>query len=131
MTEEQWKTAELKLQSLHGVVKLLADGYTLSFLTVRDKMKLYIAVYVNGEIKGKWMIEDCEIRRKFFQKSKHNMLTRKQQEKLKRERKAVREVVLANSVFYTYSPYWSSFRSLKRHLCQNCANITLYEEADA
>ena len=94
-------------------------------------MQLYIVVYVDGEIRGKWITEDCEIRRKFFQKHKHSILTRKEQEKLKRERKAFREAVLSNSVYYTYSPYWSSFRSLKRHLCQNCTDITLYEEVEA
>lgn len=132
MTKEQWETVEQKLQSLYGIiVKLQADGYVLSLQIQRHKMKLYIVVYVDGKIKGEWLMEDCEIRRKFFQKSKHSLLSRKEQEKLKRERKAFREAVLSNSVYYTYSPYWSSFRSLKRHLCQNCTDITLYEEVEA
>lgn len=128
MTNEQWETAEQELQLPYGIVKLQADGYVLSMQTQRHKMKLYIAVYVDGKIKGEWLMKDCEIRRKFFQKSKHSLLTRKEQEKLKRERKAVREAVLAHSVYYSYSPYWSSFRSLKRHLRQNCTEITPYEE---
>ncbi len=131
MTKEQWETAEQNLQSSYRIVKLQADGYTLSLQTQRYKMQLYIVVYVDGEIRGKWITEDCEIRRKFFQKHRRSLLTRKEQEKLKRERKAIREAVLANSIYYTYSPYWSSFRSLKRHLCQNCTDITLYEEVEA
>lgn len=131
MTKEQWETAERILQLPYRSIKLQADGYTLTLQTEPDKMQLYIVVYVDGEIRGKWITEDCEIRRKFFQKHKHSILTRKEQEKLKRERKAFREAVLSNSVYYTYSPYWSSFRSLKRHLCQNCTDITLYEEAEA
>ena len=131
MTNEQWEAAEQNLQSSYRIVKLQADGYTLSLQTQRYKMQLCIAVYVDGKIQGKWLTEDCEIRRKFFQKHKHSILTRKEQEKLKRDRKAFREAVLSNSVYYTYSPYWSSFRSLKRHLCQNCTDITLYEEAEA
>lgn len=132
MTNEQWEAVEQKLQSLYGItVKLQADGYVLSLQIQRHKMKLYIVVYVDGKIKGEWLMKDCEIRRKFFQKSKHSLLSRKEQEKLKRERKAVRELVLAQSVYYSYSPYWSSFRSLKRHLCQNCTDIALYEEVEA
>lgn len=90
MTKEQWETAEQNLQSSYRIVKLQADGYTLSLQTQRYKMQLCIAVYVNGKIQGKWLTEDCEIRRKFFQKHKHSILTRKEQEKLKRERKAFR-----------------------------------------
>ena len=131
MTKEQGETAEQNLQSSYRIVKLQADGYTLSLQTQRYKMQLCIAVYVDGKIQGKWLTEDCEIRRKFFQKHKHSILTRTEQEKLKRERKAFREKVLANSICYTYSPYWSSFRSLKRHLCQNCTDITLCEEVEA
>lgn len=131
MTKEQWETAERILQLPYCSIKLQADGYTLTLQIEPDKMQLYIVVYVDGEIRGKWITEDCEIRRKFFQKHKHSILTRKEQEKLKRERKAFREAVLSNSVYYTYSPYWSSFRSLKRHLCQNCTDITLYEEVEA
>ena len=90
MTKEQWETAEQNLQSSYRIVKLQADGYTLSLQTQRYKMQLCIAVYVDGKIQGKWLTEDCEIRRKFFQKHKHSILTRKEQEKLKRERKAFR-----------------------------------------
>ena len=76
MTKEQWETAEQNLQSSYRIVKLQADGYTLSLQTQRYKMQLCIAVYVDGKIQGKWLTEDCEIRRKFFQKHKHSILTR-------------------------------------------------------
>ena len=77
MTKEQWETAEQNLQSSYRIVKLQADGYTLSLQTQRYKMQLCIAVYVDGKIQGKWLTEDCEIRRKFFQKHKHSILNRK------------------------------------------------------
>ena len=77
MTKEQWETAEQNLQSSYRIVKLQADGYTLSLQTQRYKMQLCIAVYVDGKIQGKWLTEDCEIRRKFFQFSHHSKIQQK------------------------------------------------------
>ena len=50
MTKEQWETAEQNLQSSYRIVKLQADGYTLSLQTQRYKMQLCIAVYVDGKM---------------------------------------------------------------------------------
>ena len=88
MTQAQWNIVEDKLRTLGSGVHLEIDGYHVSFYVVQYKMKLVIATYVDGYIKGEWIINDCEIRQKFYQCSKRSLLSRKGKEKLKREKKA-------------------------------------------
>ena len=37
-----------------------------------------IAVYVNGEIRGSWFVQDCEERRRFISQKETSLMTRKQ-----------------------------------------------------
>ena len=131
MTKEQWKAVEQKvLLYPYTSVKIRADGHVLSVIMLQNKMRLLIVVYVDGKLDYNWLLEDCEIRRKFFQQRKRSLLTRKDRERLKREKKSIREEITAQATYYSYSPYWTSFTALRRHLEQNCESITPYEEGE-
>lgn len=131
MTKEQWKAVEQKvLLYPYTIAKLQADGHVLSLSMQRQKMRLVIVVYVDGKIDFNWLNEDCEIRQKFFQLRKRSLLTRKDRERLKREKKSIREEITAQATYYSYSPYWTSFTALRRHLEKNCESITPYEEGE-
>lgn len=131
MTKEQWKAVEQKvLLYPYTIAKLQADGHVLSLSMQQHKMRLVIVVYVDGKIDFNWLIEDCEIRRKFFQQRKRSLLTQKDRERLKREKKSIREEITAQATYYTYSPYWTSFTALRRHLEKTCESITPYEEGE-
>lgn len=131
MTKEQWKAVEQKvLLYPYTSVKIRADGHVLSVIMLQNKMRLLIVVYVDGKLDYNWLLEDCEIRRKFFQQRKRSLLTRKDRERLKREKKSIREEITAQATYYSYSPYWTSFTALRRHLEQNCERITPYEEGE-
>lgn len=131
MTKEQWKAVEQKvLLYPYTIAKLQADGHVLSLSMQRQKMRLVIVVYVDGKIDFNWLNEDCEIRQKFFQLRKRSLLTRKDRERLKREKKSIREEITAQATYYSYSPYWTSFTALRRHLEQNCESITPYKEGE-
>ena len=131
MTKEQWKAVEQKvLLYPYTIAKLQADGHVLSLRMQRNKMQLVIAVYVGGKIDFHWLQEDCEIRRKFFQQRKRSLLTQKDRDRLKREKKSIREEITAQATYYTYSPYWTSFTALRRHLEKTCESITPYEEGE-
>ena len=131
MTKEQWKAVEQKvLLYPYTIAKLQADGHVLSVIMLQNKMRLLIVVYVDGKLDYNWLLEDSEIRRKFFQQRKRSLLTRKDRERLKREKKSIREEITAQATYYSYSPYWTSFTALRRHLEQNCESITPYEEGE-
>lgn len=131
MTKKQWKAVEQKvLLYPYTIAKLQADGHVLSLSMQRHKMRLVIVVYVDGKIDFNWLIEDCEIRRKFFQQRKRSLLTQKDRDRLKREKKSIREEIQEQATYYSHSPYWTSFTALRRHLEKTCESITPYEEGE-
>ena len=88
MTPEDWKNVEDALSSPYGSVNLKIDGYDITIMCVVEKPLHYcLAVYVDGKIKGEWISQDCEIRRKFYQKHTSSLLDSKQKKRLKREKK--------------------------------------------
>lgn len=129
MTVEEWKKVETELSSPFGYVKLKIDGYNVTIETLPDKPLHYaLAVYVDGEFKLKWCLEDCEERRRFCFKHKKSLLTAQDKKQLKRESKAVREEVEKRMTIYTYYPIFNSVRTLKSHLIKNNTSIELAEE---
>lgn len=128
MTVEEWKSCEERLSGYWGVIHLKADEYNLTLAVVQtQKLKQEIVVYVDGKIKGEWIGNDCEIRRRFFNKHKKCIFPQTEMKKIKKMRKEIREKALENAYFYWYEPYWQSFRSLKSHLLKNNASIELVE----
>lgn len=131
MTVEEWKKVETELSSPFGYVKLKIDGYNVTIETQPDKPLHYaLVVYIDGEFKMKWCLEDCEERRRFCFKHKKSLLTAQDKKKLKRESKTVRDEVEKRMTIYTYYPIFNSFRTLKSHLIKNNTSIELAEEED-
>ncbi len=132
MNAEDWKSVETKLCLSGSSVKLKADGYELTLIIIPYKsLKNCIAVYVNGSIKGEWVLNDCDIRRRFYCRHTRSLLTQKVKKRLKKESKAVREIVLSHPTEYDwFEPYWSSFRSLKSHLIKNNNSIEIIQEGE-
>ena len=79
MTDEQWKQVESRLSRPFGSVKMQIDGYKITVVVEPLKgMKLVLMVYVDGYFRGKWLTEDCDIRRRFYYCSKRSLLTTKE-----------------------------------------------------
>ena len=79
MTPEEWKKVENTLSSPYGRVEFKIDGYDITIICVVEKPLHYcLAVYVDGKIKVEWISQDCEIRRKFYQKHTKSLLDSKQ-----------------------------------------------------
>ena len=93
MTKEEWESVEHKLLYPGEGVHLKVDGYDVTLRVLIDKMKMVIAVYVDGRIKAEWLVKDCDIRRRFYQRSKHSLLTAAEKKKLAKERKSVQKEV--------------------------------------
>ena len=128
MTAEEWKKVESALIPPFGRVKLKIDEYNIDIEVVYDKpLKYCYAVYIDGTFKGKWLLEDCEIRKRFCQKHTKSLLNAKQKQQLKRERIEIREQVIKNTTYEWYEPYFSSFRTLKSHFIKNNNSIELLE----
>lgn len=125
MTTDEWKETEKRLNAFQ-TVELLIDGYTVTLILCRENMKLYIAVYINGKMKGKWITEDCEERRRFMCKSKRSLIGRYDKKKglSRREYEKLKE----KYTYYSYAPYFASFKTLKNQFTKNNKNIQLLEK---
>lgn len=129
MTAEEWKICEEYLSGCYGIVHLKADEYNLTLAVVQaKKLRQEIVIYVDGEFRVEWIINDCEIRRRFCNKHKKLLYSQSEMKKIMKMRKELRERVLERAYYYWYEPCWQSFRSLKSHLIKNNDSIELIEK---
>lgn len=124
-TREQWRTVESALSRPYGNAVLLIDGYTVTFQVVPLKPLHYtICTYVQGKFLGKWLMEDCEERRRFFRVRERKMLSSKVRAEFVKEygKRALKNSTL-NQTFKSHAVDWPAFRPLKRHLLANNQDI--------
>lgn len=129
MTKDEWKRAEEALKSFFSPVCLKADGYDVTLILERVGIyKNMIMVYIDGKFQGKWLSEDCEERRRFCVKRTHSLLNAKEKASFKElPKKAQKELANKhhNFQYESYSPQWTSFGALKKHLISNNEKIEL------
>lgn len=126
MNDEMWDKIEFRLFELGSIVKLKADDYCIWLINQREGNKLYTVVYVNGRFKLEWATTDCEIRRRFMCPSKRCAVAKKDLDKIRS--KQARQEVKNQYTYIDYSPFWSSFRRLKKHLVEHNTIIEMEEE---
>lgn len=132
MTATDWEKVENKLSYPFGGVKLRIDGHDISVMVEKESpksLKYVLAVYVDGYIKGEWLVNDCEIRRKFYCKRTKTLLPKgfRKSPILKRMKKKEQEEWIKEHVCEYYIPYFSSFKMLKAHLTKNNDSIELID----
>jgi hypothetical protein len=130
ISKEQWGKVEAELSHSFGHVVMKCDEYELGLTVVPlGTLQYGIAVYVNGYFKGKWLMEDCEERRRFLRPVERFLLNAKERMEWlkiyggKRAKKADVERVNRKIVFY--QSYWTSAKSLRRHLEKNNSTLEL------
>ncbi len=130
MTKEEWKQVQESLKRLFYTVKLKADDFEIAVRLERvTTYKNALMIYVNGEFKGEWLLKDCEERRRFIQHKQPYVLHAKERAEYKKMSKKLQKQY---ADFYerrydVYTPLWSSFSALKKHLIENNEHIELLE----
>lgn len=129
MTNYEWKQTQEALKDFYGIVKLKIDGYEVSLRLERiDQFKNAIMIYVDGTFSIKQLTEDSEERRRFFCKRTRSILNKKEKVEMMKGLSKKQKVELEQKSKYEYYvPYWTSFRSMKKHLIENNKNIELIE----
>ena len=127
MNDEMWNEVEFQLFELGKIVRLKADDYNIWLINQREGNKLYTVVYVDGKFKFEWATTDCDIRHRFMCPSKKCVVTKQELDKI-RSKKA-RQEVKEQYTYLAYSPFWSSFRRLRKHLIENNNEIILLEDS--
>ena len=126
MNDEMWKEVEFQLFELGKIVRLKADDYNIWLINQREGNKLYTVVYVDGKFKFEWATTDCEIRRRFMCPSKKCAATKRELDKIRSQKR--KNEIKEKYTYTVYSPYWASFKRLKKHLVENNAIIEMEEE---
>lgn len=132
MTPQDWKEVEERLNLFSAIVKLRCDGYEVTLVLKRiSQFKNAIMVYVNGEIRGSWLAEDCEERRRFYRPRVKSLYSQKQKAALRKVSKKLRKKFglpnpEAKYTFYDF--YWTSFKALKCHLIKHNKSIERVSE---
>lgn len=116
------------LSGLYGSEELLCDGYKLTIVRSQNKNRLGLNIYVDGVWRGKWMVEDCEERRRFHREIVKPLYSKAEIEKMakglsKRAQAALKKQPGLDKTFTTFSPCWTSFDALRRHLIKNNKEI--------
>jgi hypothetical protein len=128
ITPADWSRMKANLSGLFGSEELLCDGYKLTIVRSQNKNRLGLNIYVDGVWKGKWMTEDCEERRRFHREIVKRLYSKADIEKMakglsKRELAALKKQPGLDRTYTIYSPCWTSFDALRRHLVKNNKDI--------
>ncbi len=126
MNDEMWREIEFCLFELGAVVKLKADNYCIWLINQREGNKLYTVVYVDGKFKLEWAVTDCDIRRRFMCPSKKCAASKKDLDMIRGKKR--KQEIKDKYKYIAYSPFWSSFRRLKKHLVEHNTIIKMEEE---
>lgn len=128
ITPADWSRMKANLSGLFGSESLLCDGYKLTIVRSQNKNRLGLNIYVDGVWKGKWMMEDCEERRRFHREIKKRLYSTVDIEKMakglsKRAQAMLKKQPGLDRTYSLYSPCWTSFDALRRHLVKNNQEI--------
>lgn len=126
MDNVQWDKVEQRLKLKGYPVEMKIDGYMVHLVLVPDKgLNQCILVYVDGKIDFKCLTEDCEIRRRFYNRHIKSLLRTADFKKLSiREQKRLKRERVKYEYEY-FTPDWTSFARLKAHLINNNNSIEL------
>lgn len=122
MKRDEWQALEQRLTWPGAQARLVCDGYEVTLEVQRVKLRMVIAVFVGGWMRGEWMLKDCEERRRFmrplvirpkpFTKAQIRLLGKKWCE----------EQIAKRTGTY-YIPYWPSVTALRRHFQKHNTSI--------
>lgn len=133
-TKDQWADIERELSSVFGYANLVCDGYQIHLKIERiakNSIKYGVAIYVDGLIRGDWMLGKKEEALKFYREekryvwnakmraallqiSKRGVLDKADRDQYARDAKATTSL---------WSPYWPTAKALCRHLRTTCTAI--------
>lgn len=128
MTRDEWALFERTLSHPYGRAELVCDGYKVSCQVLPDRpLKYVILAYVNGQICGKWILEDCEERRRFMRPVTRPAYSKKHREGMRKIGKKCLATIgwdPDRTITY-YKPGWPSAAALRRHLAKHNKDIQL------
>jgi hypothetical protein len=130
MDKKEWNRVEAALKSCPHLVQLDCDGFKVDIWLVHKSLcKLLLTVVgINGWMKGRWTMEDCEERRRFFYPYKKFVYSSKSRTKAKRMPKKYKEIF--NRAYKGYSSVFPGIAAMRRHFEENNKSISVIYPKD-
>lgn len=132
VTAQDWADIKTAMSRVFGSVELRVDGYRVTLQRrLVSANRLTNVLYINGFMKGEWLIADCQVRRRFMRPSTKSLFrTRKPDAKTvkalgKRRAEKLMNDMFEQHKFTSYSPDWPSIASFKKHLLANNTSIEI------
>lgn len=129
MTKQQWDAVRDQMRSPLGRARLKCDEFDVTVTVVPwGALRFVIVCYVGGDLRGGWLIEDCEERRRFMRKRSSYVFPARVRTEFAREfgNRALAKSGLARR-WEHWEFHWTSFDALRRHLVANNERIELVE----
>ena len=127
MTKQEWAEVEKRIMGGH-FVELRIEGRVITLHLVRIKMRLVVAVYVDGEMRGKWLScsVDCP-ERKFLRVLQRNLFSKKTRATLKMVEKKTPDLLSVDpsEKITVYHPWFTSVEQLRRQYARTFPLIEL------
>ncbi len=131
MQQEDWEALKEQMASPYGSMRLKCDQFEVALQQAVDSKsrKWVTAVYVDGFFKGAWTGATKEGEpvheeaRRFLRKVSKACFTAKEVEEYRKALGKRRANEVATKRYVWFSPTWSSFNSLKKHLLANNTSI--------
>ena len=132
ISKEQWDGIEKELSGHFGRVELRCDGHEIiAAIAPIAPLRQAIVVYIDGHIKGEWLMGKNELACKFHRESKRFLYSKKQRDQAKlsmkrrgnspESRKFWNETTtLQSSVWY---PWWTNAKAFLKHISKTCTEI--------
>lgn len=136
LSKAQWMAIEEFLSIPFGHAKLKCDGFEITAQVRPLKgMRLVVAVFVNGHMKGAWLDGKDERCIKFYQKKTKHLLKadERKQALANSKNRYVNKVDRAffkhhaEAMYEYWLPYWTSPRTFCRHIQKTCQSIEFIE----
>lgn len=130
LTKEEWAQVEERLTRQFTPVALMCDGYHLALQLKRVGMRLVIAPYVNGVMKGEWLTAESEECRRFFRPVKKPVWKAESRARMKKMSKRHLKQLGVNpdETITVYYPWWTSVKALESHLQKHNESIELLKD---
>lgn len=131
----KWDEIKSRLEDLGGLVTLLADGHEVSLHKVHNGKRIFIEVYVDDYIRGKWMEakdgKPVHSEARFWRPMKRAAYKRKAYNQLKRVfgKKKADQMVTPKVV--AFSPHFGTEGSAVAHLKKHFPDLEIKPDEEA
>ena len=131
MTKDDWAKVEKALSGTCGKVTLLVDGRAVLFERGRiSKNRLGIAVFVDGNFKGEWVVKknNCPESKYLHPTWSYRWNAKSRAQMKKMSKTALKRLkVDPDAKVEHFSPLWPSPTAIRRHYQKSFAEIKLVE----